>query len=84
MDVAILFTPYQAQWIREHRWHSTQVIEEQQDGSVILKMRIGALDAVMHWVLRYGKEAEVLEPVELRCMINEELRLTRELYKTER
>lgn len=84
MDVAILFTPYQAQWIREHRWHSTQVIEELADGSVILKMRIGALDAVMHWVLRYGKEAEVLEPKELRRMINEELLLTGKIYTTDR
>ena len=81
MDIAIRFTPHQAQWIREHRWHSTQVIEEQTDGSVILKMRIGALDAVMHWVMRYGKEAEVLEPKELRQMIIEELRLTKRLYK---
>ena len=44
-------------------------------------MRIGALDAVMHWVMRYGKEAEVLEPKELRQMIIEELRLTKRLYK---
>ncbi len=33
-------------------WFSSQQIEEQKDGSVILKMRVGALDAVMHWVLR--------------------------------
>jgi len=80
-NVAIRFTPYQAQWIREHRWHSSQEIEEQKDGSVILKMRVGALDAVMHWVLHYGKEAEVLEPSELRLMIKEELRLTKRIYK---
>ena len=80
-DVVIRFTPDQAQWIREHRCHSSQEIEEQKDGSVILKMRVGALDAVMHWVLRYGKEAEVLEPKELRQMIKEELRFTKRIYK---
>ena len=79
-DVAIRFTPYQAQWIKEHRWHITQEIEEQKDGSVILKMKVGALDAVMHWVLRYGKEAEVLEPRELLLMIKEELRFTKRIY----
>ena len=80
-DVAICFTPYQAQWIKEHQWHSTQEIEEQNDGSVILKLRIGALDALMHWVMRYGREAEVLAPVELREMIKEELKNTMEIYK---
>ena len=80
-NVVIRFTPYQAQWIKEHRWHSSQEIEEQKDGSVILKMRVGALDAVMHWVLRYGREVEVLEPLELRKMIKEELKMTKRFYK---
>jgi len=44
-------------------------------------MRVGALDAVMHWVLHYGKEAEVLEPRGLRLMIKEELRFTKRIYK---
>ena len=80
-DVAICFNSYQAQWIKEHQWHSTQQIEEQNDGSVILRLRIGALDALMHWVMRYGREAEVLAPVELREMIKEELKNTMEIYK---
>ena len=79
--IAIHFSSYQAQWIREHHVHSSQEIEEQDDGSVILKMQVGALDALMHWVLRYGKEAEVLEPIELRKMINEELKMTKRIYK---
>ncbi len=44
-------------------------------------MRVGALDAVMHWVLRYGREVEVLEPLELRKMIKEELKMTKRFYK---
>ena len=83
-DVSIRFTAYQAQWIQEHRWHATQQIEEHEDGSVVLKMRVGALDAVLHWVMRYGKEAEVLEPAELREMIREELRCTQKIYEDNR
>ena len=79
--MVIRFTPYQAQWIKEHCWYSSQEIDEQKDGSVILKMRVGALDAVMHWVLRYGREVEVLEPLELRKMIKEELKMTKRFYK---
>ncbi|HWR00599.1 MAG TPA: WYL domain-containing protein, partial [Chlorobaculum sp.] len=37
-DISIRFTPYQSQWIREHRWHPTQQIEEHEDGSLTLRL----------------------------------------------
>jgi proteasome accessory factor B len=80
-DVLIRFNTYQAQWIREHRWHPTQQIEEHENGSIILKMQVGALDAVKRWVMRYGSEAEALEPLELRQMIKHELLMTERLYE---
>ena len=73
-DIAIRFTPFQSQWIREHRWHSTQQIEELDNGSITLKITVGALDAVKRWVMRYGAQAEVLEPRELRDMVTQEVR----------
>ena len=80
-QVSISFTPYQAQWIREHTWHPTQTIEERNDGSLILNMKVGALDAIKRWVMRYGSEAEVLEPQELREMIKYELQATGKMYE---
>ncbi|MEI8033386.1 MAG: WYL domain-containing protein [Chlorobiaceae bacterium] len=80
-DVVIRFTPFQAQWIREHRWHPTQEIEEHKNGSLILRMRVGALEAIKRWVMRYGSEAEVLEPQELREMIKLELLMTERMYE---
>lgn len=79
--IAICFTPYQAQWIKEQRVHSTQKIEEHEDGSITLYMHVGALDAVKRWVMRYGKEAEVLEPQELRDMVRLEVREMGERYE---
>ena len=80
-DISIRFTPYQAQWIREHRWHPTQVIEEHENGALTLKMKVGALEAVKRWVMRYGSEAQVLEPQELRKMIKHELLTMENLYE---
>lgn len=80
-DVAIRFTPYQSQWIREHRWHPTQVIEEHRNGGLTLRMRVGALDAIRRWIMRYGSEAEVLEPQELREMIKYELLVMEGMYE---
>jgi proteasome accessory factor B len=80
-DVVIRFTPYQAQWIREHRWHPTQKIREYDDGSLTITLNVSALDAVKRWVMRYGAQAEVLEPQELRDMMKGEVRKMVKLYK---
>lgn len=80
-EVAIRFTPYQAQWIREHRWHPTQTVEEHENGGLTLRMRVGALDAIRRWVMRYGSEAVVLEPRELREMIRDELQTMGGMYE---
>jgi predicted DNA-binding transcriptional regulator YafY len=80
-NVAIRFSPFQSQWIREHQWHPSQEIDELKDGSLLLKMQVGALDAVKRWVMRYGSEAEVLEPQELREMIKYELLATAKMYE---
>lgn len=40
VEVVLKFTEYYARWIKRRKWHPTQVIEEQEDGSIILKVRI--------------------------------------------
>lgn len=79
--IVIRFTPYQSQWIRERRWHPTQSIEEHGDGSLTLTFNVGALDAVKRWVMQYGKEAEVLEPQELRQIVRLELQEMAVMYE---
>ena len=80
-EIAIRFTPHQAQWIRERNWHPTQTIEEHGNGGLTLKLKVGALEAVKRWVMRYGSKAQVLEPQELRKIIKYELLLMDDLYK---
>lgn len=82
-DIAIRFTSYQSQWIREQRWHSSQQIGDHEDGSLTLRLKVSALDAVKRWVMRYGAQAEVLEPPELRDMVSQEVREMGEVYGTE-
>ncbi|NTV46141.1 MAG: WYL domain-containing protein, partial [Chlorobiales bacterium] len=80
-EVEIRFSPYQAQWIREHRWHPSQEIAEQEDGGLVLKMRVAALDAVRRWIMRYGAEAEVLKPEALRKIVKDEASRLMKLYR---
>lgn len=79
-DVTILFDCHQARWIRERRWHPSQRLEFQEDGSLILKMKISSLDEVKRWVLGFGCHAEVLEPEELRQSVAEEIKAMECMY----
>ncbi|HWQ88473.1 MAG TPA: WYL domain-containing protein, partial [Desulfitobacteriaceae bacterium] len=56
-------------------------IEEHENGSITLHMKVSALDAVKRWVMRYGKEAEVVEPEELRDMIRVEVTKMGAIYQ---
>lgn len=71
--MAIWFDARTAPYIRERRWHPTQQIEEQPDGSLILRFVVRGLNEVKRWVLFYGKGARVLEPPELVEMVRAEI-----------
>lgn len=64
--VRIRFTGRSAEVVPKGEWHPSQKFHPQTDGSVVLEMRTGGLLEIAQWVLSFGKQAEVLEPPELR------------------
>ncbi|MDX2271602.1 MAG: WYL domain-containing protein [Cyanobacteriota bacterium] len=72
-QVGIWFDAQTAPFIRERRWHPTQVIEEEPDGSLVLRMTVQGMNDVKRWVLGYGKGAVVRDPPELMEMIKAEI-----------
>lgn len=81
LDVQIWFDCKTAPFIRERRWHPTQELYEQPDGSVILKIFVRGLNDLKRWVLGYGKGAIVLSPPELVDLVQEEITAMNEQYK---
>ena len=79
-DIVIKFDEYQARWIRERQWHSSQQIEELPSGELILRLRVGGLGEVKRWVMGYGSHAEVLEPESLRREIKAEIKKMQKIY----
>jgi predicted DNA-binding transcriptional regulator YafY len=78
--VTIRFSPAVARRAAETRWHPSQEIEAQSDGSLLWRGRIAGLREVRIWVLGWGADAEVLEPAELRESVAQEIRRAIELY----
>jgi predicted DNA-binding transcriptional regulator YafY len=73
VTIAVRFSPDEAVYIGERRWHETQRLEDLPDGGVILRLQ-------KRWIMGYGAHAEVLEPVTLRDEIQNEVRAMKTMY----
>ena len=74
VNVGIIFSNEVADYIKEVKWHHSQKITPQEDGSVILELTVAGLDEIKYWVLKWGKDAKVLYPDELRSLVLDEAR----------
>jgi len=73
--VEIEFSSYQSRWIRERKkWHESEEREDLPNGGLLLRMKLGGLDAVKRFVLQYGSHAIVHRPALLKKMVEEEIR----------
>lgn len=64
-EVVLQFSPRAADYIREKKWHPSQILRDLKDGGVELRMELSSLAEVQRWVLSWGGDAKVLKPREL-------------------
>jgi predicted DNA-binding transcriptional regulator YafY len=79
--VVVEFSKERAEYARARQWHPSQVIEEQGDGSVIVRFTCVNFAPVVSWVHEWGPHAKVLEPPELAETVTRELRETLHRYE---
>lgn len=70
--VTIRFSPEAAKDIKRKKWHPSQEIKANQDGSIDFTVTISGYDEIMKWILSWGGNARVIFPVELREKIKKE------------
>ncbi|MCD6567582.1 MAG: WYL domain-containing protein [Dehalococcoidia bacterium] len=66
--------------MEETIWHPSQVLERQQDGSMIMTLRVTDTVDLYSWILGWAQKVEVLEPPELRGDIIETARAILDIY----
>ncbi len=71
-NVKIQFNAFAAEFIREKRWHASQVIKPLPNGGVEISLKLSSLIEVQRWVLGWGGNAVVVEPRELVELIRGE------------
>ncbi len=80
VDVVVRFSRAVAKRAAETRWHPSQQLEAQADGSLIWRGQVAGSREIRIWILGWGADAEVLEPAELRAEVAGELRRGAERY----
>ena len=67
--------------MEETVWHTSQTIEKQGDGSVIMTLKVTDTVELKSWILGWGEKVEVLEPEELRQEVIETARAMLKVYE---
>jgi proteasome accessory factor B len=72
VHVVIRFSREVSRYIEESRWHASQPIAKQKDGSLIAEFNLNGTEEVKHWLMSFGTHAIVLEPASLRQAVIQE------------
>jgi len=78
--VELKFDAEIAHLVKEKAWNQDWVIEDLENGDMRLKMTVGHLLEVKRWVLSWGKDVEVVGPVELKEMVRDEIEYINKNY----
>lgn len=79
--VVVRIAPDVARFVAEWPLSRDQVVRELDDGSVEVSAMVAGSMEVLRWVLRWGRNAEVIEPLALREKIEDEIRAMGERYR---
>jgi len=80
VEIQLRFSPKVARRVSETRWHTSERIEELEDGGLLWTATVAEPREMLPWIRGWGAEVEVLSPLELRDMLLDELRRLNQLY----
>jgi predicted DNA-binding transcriptional regulator YafY len=78
--VRVRFHPSAARFVNEKRWHVSQTLRPQPDGSLIAEYRLTSLVEIKSWLLSWGRRVEVLAPPALITDLRTEAAALHEMY----
>ena len=78
--VVIQFSAKVADRVKERFWHESQETKDMSDGRLEFSVQLDSLDEILHWILGWGTDAEVVAPKELIAKVRSTAEEVRELY----
>lgn len=80
VEVQLRFSQRVARRVQETRWHSTEQVIEQDDGSLLWSASIAETQEMLPWIRGWGADVEVLQPADLRDALIRETGLLARMY----
>jgi len=80
VEVVLRFHPRVAHRVRETRWHQSEQIEEQPDGSLLWRARVAEPQEMLPWIRGWGADVTVIAPEKLRDRMAGEARRLARVY----
>jgi proteasome accessory factor B len=80
VHVKIRFAAPVARYVEESRWHPSQKLTRQKDGSLLAEFDLSSTEEIKGWILSFGRHAVVLDPKELSESVIADLRASIESY----
>jgi len=78
--VVLEFSKSVGPFIKERKWHSSQRVTSKQDGQIECHLEVAISPELIQWVLGFGAEVKVLEPVSLQNEIRSKASKILEMY----
>jgi predicted DNA-binding transcriptional regulator YafY len=73
--IKVRFSPAVARYVSESKWHESQKLLPQKDGSLVADFHLSDTEEIKRWIMSFGQHAVVLEPEGLREEVVRELEL---------
>ena len=54
--VRVRFLPAVARYVSEGKWHASQKLSPQKDGSLLAEFRLSTTEEIRHWIMSFGKQ----------------------------
>ena len=70
-EVKLRFNRYTAPYIQERIWHHSQQMIPVDNAELILQMNVAVAPELISWIMGFGPDVEVIEPLSLRERIYE-------------
>ena len=77
----VKFSQKIARYIKEEEYNVKPKLKELSDGSLLFEVTLNDDFEFIQWVMKYGPDAEILEPIEYRQRLKETLKQWIEIYE---
>lgn len=77
----VRFSQEVARYVKEEQYYTKCDLIDNQDGSIIFTATVKSGSEFLRWLMKFGKEAEILEPMEYRQKLLAEVEEMRKMYE---